>query len=799
MTARVARVALPRGPRSVLSYGIPEGYDARVTVGCRILVPLGKSNRRCTAYVVDCVDAEKETLSVPLKPIADVLDEQPLFDPPMLRLFEFISSYYHAPLGAVIRCGLPAGLNVRDARVVELTEAGRAQMTAHPILAQLETELRPSHRLGVPVSQLVQLASQGLVTLSYQLKKPTVSSRYVSVVQCTGNEPTRPLRAGAGPANLLALLQAQGPQRVPSLSDRIPNHGAAVRRLVDLGAAVIEREQVFRDPWDDTLVEKDTVPTLTDAQRSAVNTVQAVVTADEYEGFLLDGVTGSGKTEVYLHVLEHVLKQDRGGIVLVPEIALTPQLAGRFRARFGDKVAVLHSGLAVGERLDQWELIRRGVCRCAVGARSAIFAPVSNLGVIIVDEEHDASFKQNETPRYHARDLALVRGQNANCPVILGSATPSLESVANVKTGRLTRLKLPERIGNRPMPTMHIVDLSSVKMARRESLLSRPLVDAVRETVTNGQQAILFLNRRGFASFLLCSTCGEVPGCPDCSISLTFHRRQRQLQCHYCGHQTGIPLRCRECDNGELRMVGTGTEQLEDVLAELVPEARVARMDRDTTRGRALQKLLNRFRNHEIDVLVGTQMVTKGHDFPKVTLVGVLLAEQLLKLPDFRASERTFQLLTQVSGRAGRHHLPGRVLVQTYRADHYSIQSALHHDSESFLAHEERYRAMRGYPPHRYLVLMRIDAPDPSAARSAARHVADQLRAAAAQVEGDVDVMGPTLAPLERIRGRTRYQVLTRASQRSVLHRVVAVLHSLDSRALGAARLIIDVDPVDLL
>ncbi len=799
MSRRIVRVAIPRGPRAVLTYGVPEALSAEIAIGHRLLVPLGKSNRRCTAYVVGLEDQEEATYKGRLKNVADVLDESPLFNDEMLRLFDFVATYYHAPLGDVIRCGLPAGFNVRDARHASLTDAGRSRVSDDPILGELVDGSLPVHRLNSSMSHLVKLANRGLLELSYRLKRPTVAPRYVSLVVPTGVAPEKPLRTDSGPDQLLSLLEREGPQRVPTLKGRVTNHGAAVRRLVALGAARMEREQVFRDPWRNAVFEDETPPQLTAHQSEAVTRVVESVQAERYDGFLLDGVTGSGKTEVYLHILETVLAEGRSGIVLVPEIALTPQLAGRFRARFGDKVAVLHSGLSDGERLDQWELIRRGELPCVVGARSALFAPMEKLGVIIVDEEHDASFKQNETPRYHARDLALVRGKFAQCPVVLGSATASLETMANVDEGRLHRLALPERIGGRAMPSMEVVDLNSVKMARKESLLSEPLVNAVRETVSRGEQAILFLNRRGFASFLLCGTCGDVPTCQECSISLTYHRHSRQLQCHYCGYQRGLPTRCGQCGDGELRMVGTGTEQLEDVLAELVPEARVARMDRDTTRGPKLQKILDRFRAHEIDVLVGTQMVTKGHDFPKVTLVGVLLAEQLLKLPDFRASERTFQLLTQVGGRAGRHDAPGRVLIQTYRGGHYSIATALQYDTERFVAEELRVRRNRGYPPFGRLALIRVDDGEESRARAAAANVSKQLRFAAEHVEGDVAIVGPVLAPLERIKGRTRYQVMARSVDRSELHRVVATVHQMDSKSLSSARMIVDIDPLDLL
>ena len=791
----VASVALPRGPRQVLSYAIPPGLDGRVAVGSRVLVPLGAQNRRCTGYVVG-IEGGNVTA---LKSVADLLDELPLFDDKLLALYEFTASYYRAPLGDVIRCGLPRGLDFGDARRAALTDAGRGRALLDPLLARLSGGERPIKSLGVPVATLLRLEQQGLLTLRYELEKPAVAPRWVARVAATGEEPERRLKDGAGPAQLLTLLRTEGPVDVPALQGRIPSHGAAVRRLVELGAARIERTQVYRDPWHRAPPTQDSPPPLNARQTAAVAAIRAAMDAPRFEGMLLRGVTGSGKTEVYLAAISHALEAGRSGIVLVPEIALTPQLAGRFRARFGDRVAILHSGLADGERLDQWELIRRGERPCVVGARSALFAPVPRLGVIVVDEEHDPSFKQDEAPRYHARDLALKRGLDSSCPVILGSATPSLESVANVSRRRLTRLDLPERIGDRPLPEVTLVDLREHPPVRPEALLSAPLLDALRETVARREQAIIFLNRRGFAAFFLCGTCGYVPECTSCSISLTYHRAQRRLVCHYCGYQSGVPTACPSCRGASLDMVGTGTEQVEAVLAEVLPEARIARMDRDTTRGEALLTLLERFRDGDIDVLVGTQMVTKGHDFPQVTLVGVLLAEQLLKLPDFRSSERTFQLLTQVAGRAGRHALPGRVLVQTFDPDHHSLQCALRHDVEGFVAREERQRRMRGFPPYSRLALLRLDDVDPIAVRDAAGRVARRTREALLDGNLPVDVIGPQLAAIERIKGRTRYQVLLRSADRAALHSALDCVEALEPAVVGGVRLIVDVDPVSLL
>ncbi len=780
----VAEVALPRGPRTPLSYAVPDALLGRSLVGCRVIVPLMR--RRATGYVTSVSEVESPTMK--LRKISDVLDETPLFDEALLELFRFIAGYYQAPLGLVIRAGLPNGLNAKHVKMATLTEAGRRRAALDPLLSSLESG-RPVDKLELSAARVARLESDGLITVRYELQRPSGSSRMVGQIRLMDGVP-RPssLREGAGPAVLYALLHDQGPQEVRSLEDRVPNHHASVRRLVSLGLAEITQVQVFRDPFRGEAPERDSPPTLTRDQRRAVDAIVNAMGESEYRGFLLRGVTGSGKTEVYLHALAEGLDRGMGAIVLVPEIALTPQLAGRFRARFGDRVAVLHSGLSDSERLDQWQLIKDGKRPCVVGARSAIFAPVPNLGLIIVDEEHEPSFKQDETPRYHGRDMALKRGHVLGATVVLGSATPSLETVANATAGRLMRLDLPGRIGSRPMPEVELVDLRDAPPVRPEALLSQTMIDAVSDVVTRGEQAIVFLNRRGFAACFMCRTCGEAPTCTHCSVSLTFHRGAGRLRCHYCDLSRPV----------ELMMVGTGTEQVQSVLAEEVPGARVARMDRDTTRGRALTELLGRFRAREIDVLVGTQMVAKGHDFPGVTLVGVLFAEQTLRLQDFRAGERTFQLLTQVAGRAGRHDKPGRVLVQTFAPDHHSLQCALTHDVGTFVDKELRLRRLRGFPPFGHAALVRVDHPELEVARDAAGRAARRVTRALGR-DSAVEVIGPNPAVLERLKGRTRYQVLLLSASRRDLHAAVTVLDPTDTDLLRGARLAVDVDPVNLL
>jgi len=533
---------------------------------------------------------------------------------------------------------------------------------------------------------------------------------------------------------------------------------------------------------------------LTPAQALAL---QRIASAEgEFRTFLLHGVTGSGKTEVYLQAIARTRAAGKGALVLVPEIALTPQLAGRFRARFGDQVALLHSGLSDAERHSEWLRLRRGEAGICVGVRSAVFAPVQDLGIVVVDEEHDPSFKQEDGPPYHARDLAVVRARMGGAVCVLGSATPSLETLENARRGRYELVRLPRRIDDRPMPEVRLVDLSRLRRgAPAPGLLSRELADALVETVAAGRQSILFLNRRGFQTLVLCRDCGREERCEHCSVSLTYHARRGLLLCHYCGASQRMTPRCPAC-GGERAGVGVGTEQVEAAVRELVPAARVARLDRDAVSGAAdLAEILARFARREVDVLVGTQMVTKGHDFPGVTLVGVVLADTALALPDFRAAERTFQLLTQVAGRAGRGREAGRVLVQTFHPHSPAIALAVGHDYQGFAEVELENRRALGYPPFGRMLAVRVEGSE-----AGARRTADALGEAARPALGPgLSMLGPAPAAIERIRGRSRWHLLFKAGDAAALRRVHRALARVAARPPGGAQVRFDVDPHSML
>jgi primosomal protein N' (replication factor Y) len=598
------------------------------------------------------------------------------------------------------------------------------------------------------------------------------------------------------------MLASGGAVAVAALERQLPKAKVAIRELAKLGlVTVTERELPVGALSSGEDLHVSAPPTLTDEQRVAVDEIVAALHGGPqvFTPFLLHGVTGSGKTEVYLRVIAKALEAGRTALVLVPEISLTPQLAARFRARFGDLVAILHSGLSETARFGEWSRLRRGDARIAVGARSAVFAPLTGLGVIVVDEEHDGSFKQDEGVRYHARDVALVRAQRAGAVCVLGSATPSLESAAHAERAAYRRLVLTRRPTARPMPAVEIIDLRKYA-PDGDAMLSAPLREAIAGTLAAGDQIILFLNRRGFATFVLCRACGHAFRCPHCSVSLTYHRHSDRLSCHYCGFAQRVPDVCPSCSATDtIERKGLGTEKVADAVATAFPGARVARLDRDVATGARVEAVLARVARREVDVLVGTQMVTKGHDFPGVTLVGVLCADTGLSLPDFRASERTFQLLAQVAGRAGRGDKPGRVMIQTYRPAAHAVVAAAAHDYASFFAAESAARAELGYPPHGRLIAVRIDGADGHEVAGAAQQLARLAEAAARRPEiaGQVEVRGPVPAPLERLRNRTRWQVWLRSADRHALRRVARSL--LTAELASTVRVGLDVDPMSAM
>ena len=567
-----------------------------------------------------------------------------------------------------------------------------------------------------------------------------------------------------------------------------------LRPLFEKNLIEEEKVEVYRNPYEGEF-EKTEHLSLTEEQQQAIEPIIDTIDHEEHRTFLLHGVTGSGKTEIYLQAIDQVIQRGKEAIVLVPEIALTPQMVKRFKGRFGSNVAVLHSGLSIGEKYDEWRKVLRKEVQVVVGARSAIFAPFENLGIIIIDEEHETTYKQEETPRYHARDVAIKRGEYNRCPVVLGSATPSLESYARGVKGVYHLLTMKKRTNEKAMPAVEVIDMRDELHAGNRTMFSRLLIDEIKGCLERKEQVVLLLNRRGYSTFALCRDCGHVEQCPNCDISLTYHKRQNVLKCHYCAFETQMPLSCPNCQSNLFRYFGTGTERVEESLTKILPEARVIRMDVDTTRRKgAHERLLKKFANQEADILLGTQMIAKGLDFENVTLVGVLAADSMLHLPDFRSSERTFQLLTQVSGRAGRHELEGKVIIQTYTPDHYSIKFASNYHYLAFFEHEMKIRRTFAYPPYFYLVLFTISHENEQKAYEVAQKMRTILESTL-NPRARTIVLGPSPSPIARMKNRYRFQLLIKYRHEPQLHAIINDMMEQLTEERKEVQIIIDMNP----
>jgi primosomal protein N' (replication factor Y) len=729
---KAAAIAVVAPLDKVLSYAIPAALAEQVRIGSRVRVPLGRR------HVVGYVMAWVEPGDAPLKEILEVIDPHPLFHARHAAFYLRAARYYVYPPGEAVRTALPAGLSALDS-------------------------------------------------------KPSVlSDKLYQATPC----PEQP--QGARQREILDFIRAAKQASLRQLRQEFGTPHVVLQRLLELGYLQVEEVELCRDPFAEVAVDVQRVFELNPAQQQAVNQVEAALHGQAaFHAFLLHGVTGSGKTEVYLRAIAKTLEQGRQALVLVPEIALTPQLVARFRSWFQKqdvRLAVLHSGLSEGERYDAWRQVARGDVDVVIGARSAVFAPLPELGLIVVDEEHDGSYKQSEGFRYNARDLALMRSQMDEAVVLLGSATPVLTTYQRAMDGHLTYLDLPERTADRPLPEIQLVDLAQHE---GESLLSEPLQTALAEALAAGEQTLLLLNRRGYAPFLLCHDCGASLRCPNCDITRTYSQVQRSLRCHYCDFHRRPPVNCDRCNGVRLLPEGMGTERLEEEIRQNFPSARVARMDRDTTsRKGAHLRLITQMARGEIDVLIGTQMSAKGHDFPAVTLVGVLNADTALNLPDFRSAERVFSLLSQVAGRAGRGDRLGRVMIQTYAVDNYALDYVARHDYRGFAALELSQRQLLAYPPFGYLVNLVLSGNDEKKVHNTAEQLSASLGSGAAAV--DVEVLGPAPCLLPRLRNRHRVQILLKAKQREPLRRQIEKLGRMRSQLAAGVVLTVDVDPVDM-
>jgi primosomal protein N' (replication factor Y) len=782
-----------------------------LSVGMRVLVPF--RGRQLTGFVLG--PAKQTPDKARIKPITDVLDQSPLFNAPLSDFLHWVADYYIHPIGEVIRTALPGGLLVKEQPIYHLTDEGRQALMDRELESFVQAGLQCLERKACRRDQLLR-AGGGRLTSSMIYswhRKGWVRRDTILVRQKTRTKTVRMVaalpfereskRLSAQRERILRILHERGEISLAELKQQVSTAASLVRAMTRDNQVKIKHRTVYRDPFGQ-LIEPDQAPTLNPQQQSAVDRI-CLGLNEGYGAYLLAGVTGSGKTEVYLHLAQYALKKDRTVLVLVPEIALITQIERAFRARFGPIVALLHSGLSSGERYDQWLRILKGEARIAIGARSAVFAPFKRIGLVIVDEEHDDSYKQEGSLRYNARDLAVVRAKQDGAVAVLGSATPSVQTAHNAAIGKYRRVQLTERVDSRHLPDIQIVDLAQFREERGlRRFLTPTLMQEVKTTLQRNEQVLLFLNRRGFASSLICATCGLPLRCDRCDISLTYHQQHNAYRCHHCGFSRSAIANCPSCGSARIKRLGLGTEKLEQEIQTRFPDARVARMDRDTTRRKgAILKILKALRNREIDILVGTQMVAKGHDYPHITLVGIVCADLSLSMPDFRAGERTFQLLAQVAGRAGRGRSPGRVILQTYNPGHFSVEAARNQDYKAFFRQEMHYRKTLGYPPFSRLIQLRISGGSADQTAGHAQLIGQYCRQLCRRHRqyAQLEILGPIEAPLTRIANQYRWQLLLKGGRYKPLQQFVHAL-LLNEHAPAGKRgvsVTIDVDPVFLM
>ncbi len=806
-------VAVPLPVNTTFTYSLPEQLAPSVRVGMRLLVPFGR--RMLTGYAIGF--PKEAHPGQKIKEVCDVLDAEPLFTEADLRFFQWISSYYLHPLGLTIRTGLPSGLNIEYIDAYTLTDAGMEALAGEAVPGSalaIVRALAESRSKSLSFKSLSKKAGRqglacGLRILQDQGYVSAAQRKRGAVVGIKTEKWFSPAD-GADPEKLkgrqrevFCHIADNAPLALSSLRHLAGQCYAQLAALEKKGMLAITERECLRKPPGQVQIFTEPEHTPTPEQQQIIDGLSEPLAKKAFYPLLLHGVTGSGKTEIYLSVMAGLIAAGRQSLYLVPEIALTAQLYDRISSRLQVPIAMLHSSLSDAERYDAWRLIRRGGVQVVVGARSAIFASFKDLGAIIVDEEHDSSYKQDDGLRYNARDLALVKGRDAGCVVILGSATPSLETYANAANGKYHLAELKSRIENRALPGVTIVDMTSetARRGKRGSILSRPLTEALSQRLDRGEQSLLFLNRRGFAPVYLCRQCGHSFSCPNCSVSLIYHQNRNCLTCHYCDSSMAVPRQCPSCQGLMLDSMGWGTERLEAELGQQFPQARIARMDRDTTARRgSTHELLRGMHTGDIDILIGTQMIVKGYHLPGVTLVGVVSADQSLGMPDYRAAERTFQLLTQVAGRSGRGELAGQVVIQTYNPDHYSVICAARHDYRSFYDSEMRFRRDLAYPPFAKLVNIRFEGTDSSAVEALARLIGETCRdicRSDASAEG-VEILGPAKAPWEKVKSRYRFQMLLKGPASGALKACASrslQKHAADIQRAGA-KVIVDVDPM---
>ncbi|WP_314249225.1 primosomal protein N' [Abiotrophia defectiva] len=779
-------------------YQVPEAYQDSLQLGMRVQVPFG--NRQLLGFVVGI--HHTSDFKGTLKPITAVLDYESFINEELLDLSEHLAQTLHAFRINVLQAMLPAMLKVKYQNIFLIHQPqalsdyqlpsdwlNQSQLDKEQVEAQLSRK------------QIKQLLDQGVLELVYQVQDQTTTKTQTmielampaeSIKQIIQDLPARSQKVARLLTYLLASGQPQWEQQALLAASQVS--ASSLKTALKHGYIKSQKVSVYRDPLAHLEVEQSQSRTLTEAQEAVYEQVAQALEAHQDQTFLLEGVTGSGKTEVYLQLMAKASQMGRGAILLVPEIALTPQMVRQVKSRFQTGVAVLHSGLTNSQKYDEWRRIIRGQATIVVGARSSIFAPIRDLGLVIIDEEHETTYKQSDTPRYHAREVAIWRCHYHQAPLVLGSATPSLESRSRAQVGRYQHLRLPERVNGRPLPPVTLVDMTKEMAQQTTDELSSVLKDKIADRLAKGQQIVLLLNRRGYASYMLCRECGQVIQCPRCDISLTYHKHEHRLKCHYCDYQSPVPDRCPNCHSDYLRTFGLGTQKIEELLNQHFPTARIIRMDMDTTRKKGQHEaLLDRFRRHEADILLGTQMIAKGLDFETVTLVGVINADTALNLPDFRAGEKTFQLLTQVAGRTGRGRFEGEVLIQTYNPDHYVMQLAQQHDYESFFYYEMKRRHLGHYPPYFYTTLITISSKYQAKAQAMSHQVKQALLASGAALE----ILGPSQGAIARINERYYFQLLLKYKDGQVIKESLgAILDQSQLEAKQGIYITIDHEPL---
>ena len=813
---RFVEVALPVPVRKNFTYRMPDEMAGLVKMGSRVLVPFGK--RTLTGYAINFPSELQPNLELDpssIKDVIELIDDEPLFTDEILWLTEWAAEYYAASWGEMLKASLPAGINAAVEQLVSITEKGRDELRKNKdkraqkwkILERIadddEVSVRDlSAEFGESSAKrsVRELANLKFVSTRVRTSEGSVRPKRRKAVRLIAEtDNVKPLTEPQ--AKLLETLAANGGEMLfTDLLEKSEIGASPINTLAKRGLLEIYVQEVFRDPLENAILPGAGDLKLTAEQSFVLSELTKGLKSDEYNAFLLHGVTGSGKTEVYIRAMHEALRQGKGSMMLVPEIALTPIFSRRLRGVFGSAVAILHSNLSPGERFDEWRRIRSGDARIVIGTRSAIFAPVDDLGIVIIDEEHDTSYRQNEAPFYNARDLAVMRANHAGGVVVLGSATPSLESFYNAKAGKYQYLQLQSRIGERPMATAELIDMRDVfRRAGKDVVVSPRLFEAIAETHSKGEQSMILLNRRGFSSFVLCRSCGESLRCVNCDITLTYHKREDRLVCHYCNYTAETPFVCPFCESEFLYFIGQGTEQLEGILEKKFPDLRIARIDRDTMKRKGeIDRTLLSFDRGEIDMLVGTQMLAKGHDFHNVTLVGVISVDIGLGLPDFRSAERTFQLLTQVAGRAGRGDLPGRVLIQTYHPEHYALRYAVEQNYEKFYDHEIRFRERMAYPPFVALASILIRHQD----LAKAKRNAEILRNALDQANkgGECRFLGPAAASIARLKNEYRIQIIIKSGNRKAIRNVLeTALKQAEAFGGDLRSYHVEIDPVNLM